>query len=45
MRLRLLGVVPKIGGERFLLLVLYFDTFRIDVKDTSLTHQGDLEDL
>ena len=41
MCLGFLRIVPEIGGERFFLLVLYFDEFGIDVKDTSLTHQGD----
>ena len=45
MGLGFLRIVPKVGRKRFLLLVLYFDKFRIDVKDTSLTRQGDLEDL
>ena len=44
MRLGFLRVVPEIGSKGFFLLVLYFDKFRIDVKDTSLTRQGDLED-
>jgi len=44
MGLSFLRIVPEIGRKGFLLFVLYFDKFRIDVKDTSLTHQGDLED-
>ncbi len=34
-------IVPKVRGERFFLLIFYFDKFGINVKDTSLTHQGD----
>jgi len=35
-----LGVVPKIRCKGFLFLVGYLNKFLIDVKDTSLTHQG-----
>jgi hypothetical protein len=45
MRLGFLWIIPKIRGECFFLLVFYFNEFGINVKDTSLTHQGDLEDL
>jgi hypothetical protein len=35
------GVVPKIRSEGFFFLISYLNRFGINVKDTSLTHQGD----
>lgn len=34
-----LGVVPEVGGEALLFFFFYFDTFLIDVKDTSSGHR------